>query len=252
MKETAASARPPSTAVASHESVFGPLHLRPGLSCRAGEDIRTPDAQASVPATILVAPPPLWQVVSPANTPFGLDRTMGPVLAEARQHSGGGREDTLVVGALGKSRYSRIAFSRGIPASPRTFYVDLVRRAAEAGHAVERSGQVTMLASKFGAVETASVTLAGPFRAELPGFPISRRGCGLWFSGLALRRGGSWSEKLELLYRRNDPGRRGWRTRRPVCPKRTGRGQVPGEARTAAIGTKTPKATPALSANAFR
>ena len=50
----------------------------------------------------------------------------------------------------------------------------LVRRAAEAGLAVERNGQTSMLATKFGAVERGDVTLAGPAGAELSGVPVSR------------------------------------------------------------------------------
>src|SRR5687768_2906113 len=60
---------------------------------------QVPGGPKAVPATVLVAPPPTWQILDPASTAFSLDRTLGPAVAEARRHSGGGREDTLVLGA---------------------------------------------------------------------------------------------------------------------------------------------------------
>lgn len=139
--------------------------------------------QTAIPATILVAPPPAWTPLVPARTAYGLDKTLDPVIAEARQHSGGGREDTLIVGALGEQRYVRVIFSHGIPPTPRSFYVDIVRRAAEAGLSVERNAQTAMLPTKFGPVESAAVTLAGSTEQNCQAFRFHDGDAAFGFQG---------------------------------------------------------------------
>jgi hypothetical protein len=130
----------------------------------------SPGSPKPIPATVLIAPPPPWQVVNPANSPFSLDKNLGLATATARQHSGGGREDTLVVGAPGEARYARVTFSHGLPITPRSLYVDVVRRAAEAGLSVERNGLSGLLVTKFGSLESASITLGGPAEQNCQAF----------------------------------------------------------------------------------
>ena len=136
---------------------------------------------------MLIAPPPTWQAINPANSPFSLDKEFGVATATARQHSGGGREDTLVVGAPGESRYARVTFSHGLPMTPRSLYVDVVRRAAEAGLSVERNGLSGLLVTKFGSLESASITLGGPAEQNCQAFrfhdPDSAFGFQGWLCG---------------------------------------------------------------------
>ncbi|WP_210496459.1 hypothetical protein [Microvirga antarctica] len=123
------------------------------------------DSPRPVPVTVLSAPPATWTPLATATPLYALDRTPSPVAIEARRHVSGGREDTMVIGAPSETRYGRISVSAGIPPMTRSFYVDVVRRAAEAGLSVERNAQTGLLTTKFGPVEVAAVTLAGP--AEL-------------------------------------------------------------------------------------
>ena len=105
---------------------------------------------------------------------FGLDKALAPATCEARQHSGGGREDTLVVGALGEARYARVSFSARASDTPRSFYVDIVRRAAEAGLAVERNGQTEHARDEIRRGRERCRHARRTGRAELPSVPLSR------------------------------------------------------------------------------
>jgi hypothetical protein len=116
------------------------------------------DAKAVTPP-VLIAPAPLWKPISASPALYALDKSLGPVAAEARQHTSGGREDTLTLGSFGEARYGRIALAQGFSEPARSFFVDLARRAAEAGLSVGRSTQSRMVTTKFGQVETAAVTL---------------------------------------------------------------------------------------------
>lgn len=117
-----------------------------------------------IPAAVLLAPPPVWQPLIRPAALYALDGPEGkalPVSLEARRHASGGREDTLVFGHFGDPGHGRLSIARGVfePDTGR-FYIDLVRRAAEAGLSVVRSAQSRTLATKFGTVEAAAVTLA--------------------------------------------------------------------------------------------
>jgi hypothetical protein len=206
----------------------------------------------AIPATVLVSPPPTWQVLNPSGVAFSFDKALGPASAEARQHSGGGREDTLVVGAPGAGRYARVTFSYRIPVAPRTFYLDIVRRAAEAGLAVERSGQTFMIATKFGAVETAPVTLTGPAEHGCQAFRFRDDDASFGFQGFVCEPGilperaacfidsmtaTGTDASLAALFNRLDRGRA------DNCAF---------EVRTATIPAKPAAKAPGLSASAFR
>jgi hypothetical protein len=116
-----------------------------------------------VPQAVLIAPPPTWQPLAGAAPLYALEGPEGllPLAFEARRHAGGGREDELRFGSFGEAGYGRVALARDIPEpEARSFYVDLVRRAAFAGLSVARSAQSRPLATKFGTGEAAPVVLA--------------------------------------------------------------------------------------------
>ena len=213
--------------------------------------LKVPNQPGAVPATVLIAPPPTWQILN-STAAYGLDKTLGSAIAEARQHSGGGREDTLVVGAPGTSRYARVTMSHRIPVAPRTFYVDLVRRAAEAGLAVERSGQTAMIATKFGPVESAPVTLAGPAEQACEAFRFRDDDAAFGFQGwlcepgISAQRVACFLDAMTALG--TDPSISAFfagaeRSRVDHCAP---------EARNVAAGSKPVKALPGPSASALR
>jgi hypothetical protein len=123
----------------------------------------------TVPFAALTAPPPVWQSIArpvPLYTLAGGVETKakdkdGPPALEARQHASGGREDTFVLGRFGDPGHGRLSILRGFAEpEPERFYVALVRWAAAAGLSVLRSAQTQPVATKFGPVQAAEVTLA--------------------------------------------------------------------------------------------
>src|SRR5690348_8735777 len=54
--------------------------------------------QKEVPSSVLVAPAPAWRPLPPSPAPYALTGTSGPIASEAREHTNGAREDTLVLG----------------------------------------------------------------------------------------------------------------------------------------------------------
>jgi hypothetical protein len=119
----------------------------------------------SVPAPVLTAPTPVWRQIPPQPVLYAFERNADPVAMTARQHAGGTREDTLILGGFGEERYAHVALAHnpaGSFAEPaRSFFVELVRRSAEAGLSVVRYAQSHAVATKFGLVEAVPVTLAG-------------------------------------------------------------------------------------------
>jgi hypothetical protein len=146
---------------------------------------RTKQAQSpkAVARSVLIAPAPVWRTVSPSPAVYALEGNLGPVALEARQHTSGAREDTMVLGAFGNARHARITLVQGFDGPARTFFVDIVRRAAEAGLAVVRNGMSRMVATKFGPVETAAVTLTGSSEQECQAFRFSNGDAGFAFQG---------------------------------------------------------------------
>jgi hypothetical protein len=121
---------------------------------------RPAERSKQVPSSVLVAPAPAWKPVSPAPAAYALAGAAGSVAMEARQHTNGAREDTLVLGRFGDFRYAQVSLVQGMPETAGSFYIDIVRRAARAGLAVAHQGQGRMVTTKFGTVEAAPLTLA--------------------------------------------------------------------------------------------
>lgn len=84
---------------------------------------------------------------------------------ESRRHAiGQGREDIVTLGVFEASApYARVALYRPgrEAAEPGSLFLDIARRAATAGLAVERSAAPAGMASKFGEFEVSDVILAG-------------------------------------------------------------------------------------------
>jgi hypothetical protein len=155
------------------------------LAERRGAD---PVDLGSVPASTLIAPPPAWQRL-PTPPLYGLAGPSSPNL-EARRHADGGREDVLTVGHFGEPGHAQLRIRRGIAGPwPPSFYVDLVRQAAQAGLAVVRSGQASVMTTKFGPAETATLTLAGAGRQTCQGVRLLREEVAFslhgWLCGVA-------------------------------------------------------------------
>ena len=146
---------------------------------------------APAPRPILTAPTPVWRPIAPFPVLYAFERNADPVALKARQHASGAREDTLILGGFGDTRHAHIALvhgpareSAGPLAEPvRSFFIDLVRRSAEAGLSVVRYGQSHMVASKFGPVEAASVILAGAAEQTCHGFRFADPAAGFGFQG---------------------------------------------------------------------
>ena len=117
-----------------------------------------------IPQAVPVALPASWQPLVQALPLYMLEAPgwEGQQDQSARRHSGGGREDTLTLGGPGSPLQFRLTVTRGVSEGVRSsFYVDLVRRAAEAGLAVDRSAPPALLATKFGTAEAAPATIGG-------------------------------------------------------------------------------------------
>ena len=98
-------------------------------------------------------PEPLYALEGISRSSFDL---------EVRRHVDGGREDTLTFGSFGDTGFGLLRMTRGVSAPEATsFYVVLVRQAAQAGLSVVRSTQAAPLATKFGPAEIAEVKMAG-------------------------------------------------------------------------------------------
>jgi hypothetical protein len=124
------------------------------------EPARRPAGRKEIPSSVLVAPAPAWRPATPSPALYALAGASGSVATEARQHTDGAREDTLVLGRFGDFRYAQVSLVQGMPETAGSFYIDIVRRAARAGLAVAHQGQGRTVPTKFGTVEAAPLTLA--------------------------------------------------------------------------------------------
>lgn len=147
-----------------------------------------------------------FRLVSP-----DLDR-LARAYEAARHATGGGRDDVLRFGdfATPALHLHLSAYRPGREAAPpSTFFVDLVRRAGEAGLAVARSEVAAPLATKFGPVETADARLANhagdrlclAFRMIAPdtGLRLSGWACGTPAKPLDRPRLACLIERFDLL-----------------------------------------------------
>jgi hypothetical protein len=132
---------------------------------------------------VLVAPAPLWRPLSPDPPHYAIEGRAEPVGIEAREHMSGGREDTLTFGAFGDVGYGRISLVQGFTEPERSFFVDVVRRAAQAGLSVARNAQGQPVRTKFGAMEAAAVTLAGAGEQNCQAFRFSDPEASFAFQG---------------------------------------------------------------------
>src|SRR5919112_2891254 len=121
---------------------------------------RPAERSKEVPSSVLIAPAPAWKPVPASPASYALAGASGSVAVEARQHTDGAREDTLVLGRFGDFRYAQLSLVQGMPETAGSFYIDIVRRAARAGLAVAHQGQGRTVPTKFGTVEAAPLTLA--------------------------------------------------------------------------------------------
>ncbi|WP_414472639.1 hypothetical protein [Microvirga sp. M2] len=140
-------------------------------------------ARGSAPPSVLIAPAPVWTPLAPAPALYAIEKAAGALAVEARQNASGAREDTLILGRFGNSPYARLTLVQGPAEPPRSFFVDAARRAAQAGLAVSRLAQSRMVATKFGPVEAAVVTLVGSRDQECQAFRFSDGGSGFGFQG---------------------------------------------------------------------
>jgi hypothetical protein len=121
---------------------------------------RPAERSKEVPSSVLVAPAPAWKPISPSPAVYALAGAPAPVAMEARQHTSGAREDTLILGRFGDFRYAQVSLVQGVAETGGSFYIDTVRRAARAGLAVAHQGQGRTVPTKFGSLEAAPLTLA--------------------------------------------------------------------------------------------
>ncbi|MEE1656630.1 hypothetical protein VB618_10500 [Microvirga sp. CF3062] len=121
---------------------------------------RPAERSKEVPSSVLVTPAPAWKPVSASPAPYALAGASAPIAMEARQHTNGAREDTLVLGRFGDFRYAQVSLMQGAPETAGSFYIDIVRRAARAGLAVAHQGLGRTVSTKFGSLEAAPLTLA--------------------------------------------------------------------------------------------
>ena len=137
------------------------------LAWRAVSHLSQSGRDLAADAPVLEAP--AWSSRSSRRLPgFSFESPLFPreqVAHEARRHNpGGGREDIFTFGAPGGDRgFARVvAYRIGSEAGPPgTMFLEMARRAAEAGFAVARSAFPAPLPTRFGLLEVADLTLAG-------------------------------------------------------------------------------------------
>jgi hypothetical protein len=116
---------------------------------------------------LVSAPPPTWEAIASPAALYAVeapDMRHLPFSYDARRDRSGAREDILTFGAADDASrpHSRLTVhAYRHPDGPvASFFVDLTRRAADAGLAVTRSAPASGLQTKFGQAEMADVTLS--------------------------------------------------------------------------------------------
>ncbi|MDJ1159701.1 hypothetical protein QNA08_15865 [Chelatococcus sp. SYSU_G07232] len=167
---------------------------------------------------------PIWVEVARPIAVFGVTAPDLGATAhryEARRHGAGGRDDVLLFGDFSvDAPHVRLSAYRpgGEAPPPGTFFVDLVRNAAEAGLAVGRATVPAAVDTKFGPVEMAeAVFLSGGVSRACVALRLDRSEAGLRLSGWACgtgarpidhRRLACILNGLELLAPGEEPGLR--------------------------------------------
>ena len=150
-----------------------------------------PASPRAVPGTVLTAPAPSWKSLVRPVALIGLENGPAPASLQAREHAGGGREDSLTFGSFDTPSFGRITMTLRSPeAAPGTLFVETVRRAAEAGLSVTRIAPSRGLATKFGIVEVAALTLAGTGERGCQAFRLGDPESGLRIHGWLCGAGG--------------------------------------------------------------
>ena len=165
-----------------------------GIACLLALAFSAWRAALPPPPPLAAAPPSTWvEIVKPSHM-FSVETPLfgkSPRLYEARSHrEGGGRQDTLAYGAAAPGDaplLHMMLYRRGSEALPEaTFFVEIARRAAQAGFSVSRSGLPEMLPSRFGAFEVADMQLGyGAGVANCMGFRLQVGNPALLVSGFA-------------------------------------------------------------------
>jgi hypothetical protein len=138
----------------------------PGLDRRGLESLTA--AMPEERTVDLAAPPSPWRPVSGEPFAFELDVPGFNGLSHAaasRRHTDGTREDILTVGSADDAdephlRLVLVRLRGGAPA-PSSLYVDVTRRAAEAGLSVARLSQGLVVDTKLGPLEVAEAAFEG-------------------------------------------------------------------------------------------
>ena len=139
----------------------------------------------AVPEWIEIKKP--LQLYSLRSAEFG---KFPPSYEARRLPSGESRIDTLTFGVAGAdAAWLRLTVQRSTrpgQAEPPSLFVDLARRAAEAGLAIVKSAVATQLATRFGGLDIAEVALDGGGKTlNCLGFRFADTGPGLRIAGLA-------------------------------------------------------------------
>ncbi len=153
------------------------------LALEQEQGARPAERQKSVPSSVLVAPASSWKPLPPSPAVYALAGTSAPLMSEAREHANGAREDALTLGRFGDFRYAQLALVQGQAEPAGSFYIETVRRAARTGLAVAHQGQSRMVATKFGSVETAPLTLANRGEQACQAFRFSDETAAFSFQG---------------------------------------------------------------------
>lgn len=149
--------------------------------------------ETGAPAPAVERPQPKWTVVRDPEPLFGMGPGLYPVPVRhevRRLDDGVTRMDVFTFGDPRAGSFARLVLERLTDASPAEggLFVTVARNAAAEGFAVERVSLSAMTQSRFGAMETAEVTLAGEatsltctvFRGTADGGPLRYSGwsCG--------------------------------------------------------------------------
>ena len=173
------------TALGCAAAIFTLVLLARGAMHEAAE----PALKGPVRRAALVAPAAVWQPIPKAKPHYAVavpELRSLPQAHEARRHADGGREDKLVYGIFeSEQAYLRLALLRGARDAerPASFFLDLARRAGEAGLAVVRSGRTALVATKLGPLETAEVALSDSVERSCLAFRLQHNEVGLVAQG---------------------------------------------------------------------
>jgi len=142
------------------ESSLASLTLQPMTESRPIRDVRQ-DPRPSL------ADDGAWVAIARPVAMFGLDspelERQAPIYEAQRSQTGARRRDNLSFGGFTETRphlQLRLLVDHATRELPQPFVIALVREAAEHGMSVQRGGQASAIATRFGPVETSDATLS--------------------------------------------------------------------------------------------